>query len=546
MLNITVLSAFLLCTLSLIYATTQPELTVLQGALKGLYKKTLGNRLYSSFEGIPYAKPPQGKYRFKEPSLPRPWIGVFNATREPSKCLQINFIGEITGSEDCLYINVYTPKLSFEAGEEKKSLDVIAFIHGGGFTAMESTFHKANILLDRDIIFVTFNYRLGALGFLSMGDDVLPGNNGLKDQALALRWIQGNIAFFGGNPSSVTLAGISAGGACCHLHTLSPLSRGMFKGAMCMSGASLNYWAIDQSPKYRAHTVANELGCPVNDTSLMVKCLSSRPAEHIVDVTRRFWPWKLPSLSYGPVVEPAGPNAFISDQPINILKQREALDMPLLLSFVADEGLNIGAALHGETDWLNELMDNWDEILPVLLFSADLIPPSNRSMISQKIKEYYNIDKSSEESLIKLIGDCMFLHKIGKLAKLQAALNSSPVYVYRFSYRGDHSIAELFTDDDLGVSHGDDALYLTDTPLSKNFTSETDIRMSKEMVDMWVSFAANGSLGQDWVTVGDYYPKIAFNDIEGPSTKRTIIVDDIGEEEFWDDVLAMIFHSDLN
>ncbi|XP_014278513.1 esterase FE4 [Halyomorpha halys] len=540
MFSIIVFGTILLCTLPLIYASTQPEVTLEQGIVKGLYKRTFGNRLYSSFEGIPYAKPPLGKYRFKEPLPAEAWTGVYNATREPPKCLQMDMIGDKTGSEDCLYINVYTPKLPSEAGE-KQFLDIIAFIHGGGFMSMESTFHKANILLDKDIIFVTFNYRLGALGFLSAEDDVLPGNNGLKDQTLALKWIKQNIAMFGGNPKSVTLAGISAGGGSCHLHLLSPLSKGLFKGAMCMSGASLNHWAIVKNPQSKALVVANELGCPTNETKFMVKCLQRRPAEHIIDVTKSFWSWKLPYPSYGPVIEPAGPNAFISERPIDILKRKGAMDIPLLLSFTADEGLNIGAALHAQPALFDDLMNRWNEILPIILFIDDFTPSSIKPLISQKIKEHYQVDKSTEDRIIKLIGDCIFLHGIGKLAKLHASLYKSPVYVYRFSYRGEHSLAELFTPDDLGVSHGDDALYLTDTPLFKELTLEADIEMSKEMVDVWLSFAANGSLSREWIPVQDNYPKITLTDIEGPSIKKTVVDDEIGEEKFWDSIFATIF-----
>ncbi|RZC34224.1 COesterase and/or Abhydrolase 3 domain containing protein, partial [Asbolus verrucosus] len=111
-------------------------------------------------------------------------------------------------AEDCLHINVYVPR---ESPNPKEYLEVIVHIHGGAYMyASGHSYAHPRFFMDHDVIFVTFNYRLGILGFLSTEDDVVPGNNGLKDQVLALKWVQENIASFGGNPGSVTLTGASA------------------------------------------------------------------------------------------------------------------------------------------------------------------------------------------------------------------------------------------------------------------------------------------------------------------------------------------------
>nr|CAH7765727.1 unnamed protein product [Callosobruchus chinensis] len=133
------------------------------------------------------------------------------------------------GEEDCLYINVYVPKT-----RSGKLLDVVAHIHGGAFmVGFSQEFIGDKYIMDKDVIVVSFNYRLGALGFLSTEDDVVPGNNGLKDQALALKWIQEHIEAFGGNPKSVTLTGFSAGAASVHFHYFSPYSVGLFHRLVC-------------------------------------------------------------------------------------------------------------------------------------------------------------------------------------------------------------------------------------------------------------------------------------------------------------------------
>lgn len=163
--------------------------------------------------------------------------------KTPSKCIQYNHftpsgadyvIGLLPfsllnvfvrlvhlGEEDCLHVNVYTPRV-----DPKARFNVIIFIHGGAFMFNHGTSYGPKIIMDRDIVYVTFNYRLGPLGFLSTEDEVVPGNNGIRDQILALKWVKDNIAYFGGNPESITITGMSAGGASVHMHYLSPLSKG--------------------------------------------------------------------------------------------------------------------------------------------------------------------------------------------------------------------------------------------------------------------------------------------------------------------------------
>ncbi|CAG2062859.1 unnamed protein product, partial [Timema podura] len=165
---------------------------------------------------------------FQSPKPPSRWSGVRNATEDTSPCTQRSIFArqvEVSGSEDCLYLNVYTPQLPDGSNDD---LPVMVWFHGGGWVsgAGTSKFYGPQFLLDKDIVLVTVTYRLGPIGFLSTGDEAAPGNSGLKDQVAALRWVQDNIAVFGGNPNSVTIFGESAGGASVHYHILSPLSQG--------------------------------------------------------------------------------------------------------------------------------------------------------------------------------------------------------------------------------------------------------------------------------------------------------------------------------
>lgn len=527
------------CNFYLILSSNQPEVTLEQGTVRGLYINTFSNRQIASFEGIPYAKPPIVKHRFKEPVPAGPWLGVYNATSEPPSCLQLDLIlkKSLHGSEDCLYINVYTPQLP--EGETPELLDVLAFIHGGAFYLGKSGYHGPSVLLQKDIVLVTFNYRLGPLGFLSTGDSIVPGNNGLKDQVLALKWIQRNIAAFGGNPDSVTLGGLSAGGASCSYHLLSPLSRGLFHRAICMSGVVFNPWAVAENVKDKTMAIANGLGCPINDSLVMIDCMRNRPAEHIVSLSKQFLYWEdaFPLVVFAPVIEPPSATAFISDLPINIIKEKRASDVPVIISFVKDEGLCGGTDILTRPGMYSEMLDRWDELMPHILDYNYTVPPEKRSEIGQKIRNHYNVDDTPEgrKNLIKMIGDRLFLSGISKLSKLLASVYISPVYIYKFSYRGKHSIIEfLKTYEDLGVSHADDIFYTLGFMNHKLLETKADLEVSEQVLDVFETFLRNGLLGGNWESVNVQLPKIVFTEIKGPNDFQLTTDDEFGEESFWD------------
>ncbi|CAH1394618.1 unnamed protein product [Nezara viridula] len=360
-----------ICNFYLTESSIQPEVRIEQGIVRGFYRKIINNREIVAFKGIPYAKPPEGKHRFKESIPASPWIGVYNATRAPPACLQLDLFLTKTlhGSEDCLYINVYTPKLPDGKTTNPELLDVLVYIHGGAFVSGSSEHHGPSLLLQKDVVFVTFNYRVGPLGFLSTEDSVVPGNNGLKDQVLALKWIQKNIAAFGGNPNSVTIGGVSAGGASCHYHLLSPLSKGLFHRAICMSGVALNPWAAAEKSKEKAMVIANDLGCPVNDSLAMINCLRNRPAEHIVSLAKLFAFGRdsVPMVIFAPVIEPPSPTAFISDLPINIVKEKRGSDVPVIFSFTLDEGLIGTIDILTKPEAYVDMLKYWDELTPHIL-----------------------------------------------------------------------------------------------------------------------------------------------------------------------------------
>ncbi|NXY84530.1 SASB hydrolase, partial [Alcedo cyanopectus] len=228
----------------------QPEVVTKYGRVQGYqFKVDVAERTVNVFLGIPFAKPPVGPLRFSEPQPPEPWKGVRDATSYPPMCLQDKvqgqFISDLTDnrkekvllqvSEDCLYLNVYTP-----SSTENEKLPVFVWIHGGGLVLGAASSYDGSALAAFDnVVVVTIQYRLGIVGYFSTGDKHARGNWGYLDQVAALQWIQENIIHFGGDPLSVTIAGESAGGVSVSALVLSPLAKGLFHKAISESGTAV-------------------------------------------------------------------------------------------------------------------------------------------------------------------------------------------------------------------------------------------------------------------------------------------------------------------
>lgn len=267
------------------------------GPIRGTRMRTDGGRDVDAFLAIPYAVAPTGRRRFQPPVARVPWKRTLNATGDGEPCVQYNSTSRtVFGAEDCLVLNVYTSQLpagnnnknnnSDAAGNGTATAPVVVFIHGGEFQvgSARSTLYGPGYLLDNDLVLVTVQYRLDALGFLSTGDDSSPGNYGLLDQALALEWVQDNVGAFGGNRSKVTIVGQSAGAASVILHIVSPVSAGLFDGAVAMSGSPLCPWAMEDRPLEMAARLAADLDCPTEatETEEMVACLRNVSAERLI------------------------------------------------------------------------------------------------------------------------------------------------------------------------------------------------------------------------------------------------------------------------
>ncbi|XP_052744658.1 carboxylic ester hydrolase-like [Bicyclus anynana] len=263
----------------------QPKVLSPSGEFRGGYNVTRRGRKFETYRGIRYAEPPIGNLRFQPPKLILHYKSPVDASEDGPACPQPTRPGYYV-DEDCLTINVYTPLKE----NRSQPLPVIFYIHGGGFYSLSGRSDRAgpHYLLDRDIVLVTINYRLGSLGFLSTGDELAPGNNGLKDQVAALKWVQRNIAAFGGDPNSVTIAGCSVGSKSVMLHMISPMSKGLFHRGISMSGSPLYPSPSPDNLYNLAEKQARVLNCPSDNSKVIVDCLKTKTARELGDSLKGF------------------------------------------------------------------------------------------------------------------------------------------------------------------------------------------------------------------------------------------------------------------
>ncbi|KAM7332499.1 hypothetical protein ACRRTK_009207 [Alexandromys fortis] len=263
------------------------------------------------FLGIPFAKPPVGPLRFAPPEAPEPWSGVRDGTSYPAMCSQNDYmmnseglkmikhlLPQISMSEDCLYLNIYTPAHA----REGSNLPVMVWIHGGALTVGMASLTDGSILAATEVVVVvTIQYRLGVLGFFSTGDQHARGNWGYLDQVAALRWVQQNIVHFGGNPDLVTIFGESAGGTSVSSLVVSPMSKGLFHRAIMQSGVALLPDLISDTHE-RVYNVFKIIPAVVDGVFLpkhpqeLLASVNFRPVPSIIGVNNDEYGWIIPMM----------------------------------------------------------------------------------------------------------------------------------------------------------------------------------------------------------------------------------------------------------
>ncbi|XP_006894494.1 PREDICTED: bile salt-activated lipase-like [Elephantulus edwardii] len=341
-----------------------------------------------------------------------------------------------------------------------------------------------------NVIVVTFNYRVGPLGFLSTGDSNMPGNYGLRDQHMAIAWVKRNIAAFGGDPNNITIFGESAGGASVSLQTLSPYNKGLIRRAISQSGVGVSHWAIQKNPLFWAKWMAKKVGCPVDDTSKMAKCLK------VTDPQALTLSYKNPltgleepasnSLAYVPVVD----GDFIPDDPMNLYANAADIDYlsgtndmdGSFLSIVDMPAIGQTNKAVTEEDFYNLVRKfTITKGLPGAKGTFDIYTESWNDHPSQETKKKTVVDFETDLSF--LIPN--------KMAVAQHRLNakSAKTYTYLFSYP---SRTPIFPNSK-GADHGDDVQYVFGQPFATPLKyGPEDRTLSEAMIAYWTNFARTG------------------------------------------------------
>ncbi|KAK4885068.1 hypothetical protein RN001_001339 [Aquatica leii] len=473
-----------------------PVVTVKNGKLRGKTAKNYDGEEYYSFQGIPYAKPPIGSLRFKPPVPSQSWEGIRDATKEENDCIFYDVVlKKISGSEDCLYLNVYTKQLPVK---NKALKPVMFWIHGGGFKlgSGSSILHGPDFLLTKDIVLVTINYRTGLLGFLNFEDSSLevPGNMGLKDQLLALKWVRENISQFNGDINNVTIFGGSSGAVSVHYLLLSPLAKDLFHKCIMQSGCISSWWANGhRSLPYLIKVLKKD----VSEKDVL-SILNDMTASEVVNLQTKFSdvcePWFKRCI--GPVIEYKSTSAILTEDPDLILRSGNYNQVPMIIGFTSREGMVFDVYAIGNTECTHSVQD-FESVIP------HTIRPSMKNeyvrVTADKIKKFYYGDQESTEDnknqFYLLHGDVSVVWPIYRTIKQHNSVSKTPIYLYRMSFESTlNFIKKMLKIDTPGVAHGDELSYFfKNIFIPEIIPNSIEEKIIKTCVNLWTNFAIYGN-----------------------------------------------------
>lgn len=414
--------------------------------------------------------------------------------------------GKNQGSEDCLYLNVYTPDI-----KPKKPLPVMFWIHGGAFCSGsgEDDFYGPELLVRQGVILVTINYRLEVLGFLCLHTKDVPGNAGMKDQVQALRWVNKNIGNFGGDPNNITIFGESAGAASVTYHLISPMSRGLFKKVIAQSGVCTNHWAQSYLPRHRAVGLAKKLGFVSEDDNELYQFFKKVPAE---DLINKLIPVTIAEKTL--IDKTDVYFSIVSEQKFGDNERFFYGDLLDAVSSNIDFGIDIMAGCTSEDglimikpgDYIKKHMDMAIKF-PEYFISKPIslsLSMNKQLELGKKIREYYFNEQTKIpddwENLMNFYFADMIRFGLIQFMKICAKSNNNKLYLYNFSCKSERNVAcKIFGIQDIignkaVTNHMDDLMYIFEPKL---FDTAVDInsdtfQLIDKVTKIWTNFATFG------------------------------------------------------
>ncbi|XP_060567181.1 cholinesterase 2-like [Ruditapes philippinarum] len=470
-------------------------------------------KMISKFFGIPFAEPTGGENRFNKPVQKAPFKGTFDARKEPAACYQQSaqdtslrrIFGVSEFSEDCLTLNIYIP----HEVRANNLRPVMIWIHGGGFTQGTALMNKPEgLALFGNVIVVTINYRLGMFGFLRDRNGVFPGNQGLWDQHLAIKWVHDHIDSFFGYKDEITIFGQSAGGASVIFQALYSGNAGLFKRVIAESGSAVAPWAIQKVTTYDEYFI--DQGCSTTSMTF-ASCLQSKTPISIQSNITMF----------GPVIDGdfvvASPIDIINDNATNTARARDffaSLDIIVGANDKDGAGLFFSyerALNHTNIDFniskdefrntlvpfiMNQILfykekDTKDALEKALIFFyTDWKNPDNDAFIRNKVADMTN--------------DAAFFSPASQTVNAHAKLNVGKTFLYEFAVQAITHYISL-PSWMKGTNHGEEMRFVFGLPLLANVSVpvNSSIRYSLEpkqvaraTMAMWSNFAKSGINGR--------------------------------------------------
>jgi len=455
----------------------------------GLIQGTVEDGL-SVYRGIPYAAPPIGDLRWRAPRPAPKWEGVRAAIEFGRACIQSNpAIANLPEpSEDCLYLNIWTPARSAE-----DRLPVMFWIHGGGFVAgatAEQLYHSEH-LAKKGVVVVSIGYRLGALGFLAHpafsaeNDRHVSGNYGLLDMIEALKWVQRNISAFGGDPNRVTIFGESAGGIAVSMLCASPLAKGLFHGAISQSGGSFGPIRSGGGPGENVQSLA--------DAEQAGKEWAEKAGASTADELRGLPPDKLLTPMPGEgVAWPIMDGWIIPDDQYRLYQAGKYNDTPILVGYNSDEGAAFPGARTPEA-YIESVHQRYGRFAEGLLS----LYPAGEGTLAKTARD--------------LIRDTAFGWHTWTWARLQSETGRSKAFLYYFDHHPEYPANSPRAG--FGAAHSD-AMPLVFQQFGlpgRPQENASDRAMSEIITAYWTNFAKtgdpNGTGLPDWPAYSNARPQ---------------------------------------
>jgi para-nitrobenzyl esterase len=453
----------------------------------GLVQGTSENGL-TVYRGIPFAAPPVGDLRWRAPQPAANWDGVRQATNFGPSPIQ----GSRTGpsmSEDCLYLNVWTP-----AKSASDHIPVLVWIYGGGFSAGSTADHNysGEKLAGKGVVLVSIAYRVGQLGFLAHPElsaettNRVSGNYGLLDMIAGLQWVKKNIAAFGGDPDQVTIFGESAGGIAVSMLCASPQAKGLFQGAISQSGGSFGPPSTNNAPGENMKTLA--------DAERAGEAYAKSAGVSSLAELRKIAPDKLPSGRNAGSSWPIVDGWVVPDDQYKLYTAGKFNDTPILVGYNSDEGASFSPPRSPE-NYITNVTARYgkfaDELIKAYPVGSNTVPKTARD----------------------LARDSTFGWHTWTWARLQAKTGKSKVFYYYFDQ---HPVyPESSPRAGYGSSHGADVPYVFEHLNTNNAQiRQADLDISDAMSTYWVNFAKRGDPNGEgvpaWPAFSDSNPQVMY------------------------------------